>query len=374
MVVEKPRLRDAECDRVEFIDVTTDEISATLALMRAKYRNFQSHWLSGLCSTGDHRWRVNRSEIVLPHTAYAQELWGELVRCADPSAKMADEVTKDNAKALLSARTGLFDSFSEAPVRRVVSDSSDEVYPSPYLERGWLQRHPSIEALELSDLPYVLFENKRFLPSISGVYLVVDKLGKVGYVGESENLNSRWKNHDRSSWFGWFDGVRIYYLGCDREVKVGIEAALVLKFDPCYNRTPLINRACKFKAKCKPLSPEESVCTHVFFRWALTEAVESKGSSIEALSKSLCCDPERLFDRYIKPNAIRAVCATLGCKGGDVVVYRSRSHSTETSPPIPSRTPSFPLPEFPSEPTYPAIKFTKRSRPHPFEFRKVRRT
>ncbi|EAZ91118.1 GIY-YIG nuclease family protein [Crocosphaera chwakensis] len=50
---------------------------------------------------------------------------------------------------------------------------------------------------ELNLLPSVSFDNLDELPEYSGIYFVIDSSDRMIYIGQSENILNRWKNHHR---------------------------------------------------------------------------------------------------------------------------------------------------------------------------------
>lgn len=50
---------------------------------------------------------------------------------------------------------------------------------------------------ELNLLPSVSFDNLDELPEYSGIYFVIDSSDRIIYIGQSENILNRWKNHHR---------------------------------------------------------------------------------------------------------------------------------------------------------------------------------
>ncbi|WP_206603104.1 Arm DNA-binding domain-containing protein [Leptolyngbya ohadii] len=88
---------------------------------------------------------------------------------------------------------------------------------------------------DVSRLPSLSLADKEYLPTISGVYFLLNKYGEVLYIGQSTNICDRWKSH------GWSEdireGLRIAWLAIPaKDLLLVIETALIAAFRPPYNK------------------------------------------------------------------------------------------------------------------------------------------
>jgi excinuclease UvrABC nuclease subunit len=86
------------------------------------------------------------------------------------------------------------------------------------------------------------FKERHKLPSISGIYAVVDCHDNVWYVGQAVNLNLRWigRGHHRYTQLGRSNGRRqykIYWLPCSPEQLNQMERYYIDLFQPSMNGT-----------------------------------------------------------------------------------------------------------------------------------------
>lgn len=145
--------------------------------------------------------------------------------------------TKQDLLDALGAKT-TFPEFN--CVRMLRNNVGTYRYPGMYREKASKVPDDTIPENIVSILKYVYLEGVSRLPSVSGVYIVCDRRDRVGYVGEAEDLNKRWKTHERIGFFTLFKDVRVYYLPCFTYIKKEIEAKLVLMLDPLFNGTKVL--------------------------------------------------------------------------------------------------------------------------------------
>jgi DNA-binding Xre family transcriptional regulator len=92
------------------------------------------------------------------------------------------------------------------------------------------------ETINLSVLPYLSIEQRKDLPSVSGIYFAIDSLGNIQYIGRSFNIRQRWLSHHRTKELVAICGVKIIWLEIS-EVSLlpEIETALIEWFNPPLN-------------------------------------------------------------------------------------------------------------------------------------------
>lgn len=105
-----------------------------------------------------------------------------------------------------------------------------------------LQWRDEMRALILG-LPCVT--EARALPHCSGVYFLVDNRGEILYVGQSVDLNQRWKARRD---FGITTTQRVYYMVYDSMLWDinAMEGFMIFLFAPRYNRN--VNNPVKFNS------------------------------------------------------------------------------------------------------------------------------
>jgi len=83
-----------------------------------------------------------------------------------------------------------------------------------------------------------LWADSNKLPSISGIYFVLDAFETVRYVGLSKNLKLRMASHRKAETFQLLGEARIAYLAVsDISSLPAMEIALIKRFSPNLNRT-----------------------------------------------------------------------------------------------------------------------------------------
>jgi len=92
--------------------------------------------------------------------------------------------------------------------------------------------------LDLSALPSILLTERRKLPNRPGVYLAINSLGIVQYVGQSISLKQRWSGHNRLDELTVLQDIQISWIECDTALLPDIEAALLDYFKPPLNNKP----------------------------------------------------------------------------------------------------------------------------------------
>lgn len=86
------------------------------------------------------------------------------------------------------------------------------------------------------DLPYVSLSFRQALPTISSIYFVIQNGIEIIYIGQSENLKNRWKNHDKLPAIRKLGGDnRIAWLKTDKASLAEIEAEFISRYKPSLN-------------------------------------------------------------------------------------------------------------------------------------------
>ncbi|MCC5612198.1 GIY-YIG nuclease family protein [Nostoc sp. CHAB 5834] len=58
-------------------------------------------------------------------------------------------------------------------------------------------------------LPSILLEQRKQLPECTAIYFAIDVNDKIQYIGKSNNLRNRWKNHHREKLLGSIGKIRL---------------------------------------------------------------------------------------------------------------------------------------------------------------------
>lgn len=92
----------------------------------------------------------------------------------------------------------------------------------------------NINLLELPSLPLECYKT---LPKCAAVYMVLSSENKVLYIGQSVNIQNRWRSHHRRKRLIKIPGLRIAWLQVsDFSLLESIELALIQFFTPKLNR------------------------------------------------------------------------------------------------------------------------------------------
>ncbi|MBR8835188.1 MAG: AAA family ATPase [Stigonema ocellatum SAG 48.90 = DSM 106950] len=106
--------------------------------------------------------------------------------------------------------------------------------------------------IELSELPSVSLNARQYLPACSAIYMVIDSLNQVLYVGKASNLQIRWQRHHRLEQLNDIDKkmfVRIAWLVCEQNQLDKLEVDFIAKYSPLLNNTPVTKEKEKWKSE-----------------------------------------------------------------------------------------------------------------------------
>lgn len=84
------------------------------------------------------------------------------------------------------------------------------------------------------DFPSVTLDSIRFLPSMPGIYFALSDQ-KVLYIGQSTNIQERWKKHHKYNELKSWKGVRIHFIPSDGRPLLDQEAEWISAFSPPLN-------------------------------------------------------------------------------------------------------------------------------------------
>ncbi|QUS60827.1 GIY-YIG nuclease family protein [Synechocystis sp. PCC 7338] len=95
-------------------------------------------------------------------------------------------------------------------------------------------------SFSIENLPSVNFTKLSNLPSCAGIYFVLDSNFIIHYIGKSENINKRWKNHHRKDQIGEINArypVKVFWLTCNIDDLGTAEKYFIDHYKPLLNDT-----------------------------------------------------------------------------------------------------------------------------------------
>lgn len=110
-----------------------------------------------------------------------------------------------------------------------------------------------LNSFQLDKLPYVDFFKKDQLPETAGIYFVVDKNGKVWYIGKAKNLKDRWVRHHRYDQIEKINkksNIKLLWYSCENNENnlTQLENYFIDAYHPALNQT---------KVEAKSFTPAE---------------------------------------------------------------------------------------------------------------------
>jgi hypothetical protein len=132
------------------------------------------------------------------------------------------------------------------------------------------------ELLNLSALPQVSIYNKKLLPNIPAVYVVLDHNESVLYVGKAKNLKTRWSAHHRFDLCVKNNAQRIAWLECEESEMAKLEQTVMLSARPLLNGVPTLARKADTKDCFRFNTGEDS-------KWHLSGVSASEALALTAL-------------------------------------------------------------------------------------------
>ena len=126
----------------------------------------------------------------------------------------------------------------------------------------------------ISTLPSLAFEHRYDLPPIPAMYFVLSEQREIVYIGETENLNARWKSHHRARQMA-SGGYRIHWREMtDPAARTIAERGAIAYFRPTWNRTEVpvsemkrVEAYINDVARYMEIDPRELVCK-ILMDWA----------------------------------------------------------------------------------------------------------
>lgn len=97
----------------------------------------------------------------------------------------------------------------------------------------------TIEIAKISLLPSLAFEHRGDLPPIPALYFALNEQRMIVYIGETENLRSRWRSHHRARQMAQ-GNYRIHWIEMpDADARSSAEREAIAYFRPLWNRTEI---------------------------------------------------------------------------------------------------------------------------------------
>ena len=93
----------------------------------------------------------------------------------------------------------------------------------------------ALDDINIAELPSIALDDRSQLPKVCGIYFVVRKKA-VLYIGQSLNINDRWKNHHILKSASKLDNVSIAYWQVPAGHLDNAERILIDEYQPTFNR------------------------------------------------------------------------------------------------------------------------------------------
>lgn len=170
------------------------------------------------------------------------------------------------------------------------------------------------ESLDIASLPSLPLSDRRRLPDVSAVYLVLEE-EIVIYVGQSRSLLNRWLSHDKLKKFkSRVTPLRVAWLECSEITLLHeIETALIAWFEPELNQ---ISAGKKIKRERIPSGALRHKVGELIKARKLTYSKFARASGIGMqTAKQLYEDPCYL----LKPVTLEKCCIFFNVKPGDIL-------------------------------------------------------
>ena len=140
----------------------------------------------------------------------------------------------------------------------------------------------TIVTAEISTLPSLAFEHRQDLPPIPALYFALNNQREIVYIGETENLRTRFKSHHRARQMG-VGGYRIHWMEMsDADRRASAERQAIAYFRPLWNRTEVpvadTKRVLAYindVARYMEIDPRELVCK-ILMEWAYSRQFEGR--------------------------------------------------------------------------------------------------
>lgn len=138
----------------------------------------------------------------------------------------------------------------------------------------------TLSTVQVSYLPSLAFEDRHDLPECPALYFVLNSKRDVMYIGQTGNLNGRWKGHHRALQMQ-NSNCRIHWYRVDNESKrVDIENRAIDYFRPPWNNTtvPVADRRrvdayIRDAAAYMEIEPDDLVC-QILMEWAYNRSLK----------------------------------------------------------------------------------------------------
>ena len=136
----------------------------------------------------------------------------------------------------------------------------------------------TIITAQISTLPSLAFEYRQDLPPIPALYFALNSQREIVYIGETENLRTRWKSHHRARQMS-AGGYRIHWMEmADADQRQSSERRAIAYFRPQWNHTEIpvadmkrVEAYINDVARYMEIDPKELVC-RILMEWAYSRS------------------------------------------------------------------------------------------------------
>lgn len=90
------------------------------------------------------------------------------------------------------------------------------------------------EEIDPSSLPFVTLQTLAYLPPMPGIYFVTAN-DHIIYIGQSQNILERWRNHHKYTEVSRYEKVKIHFMASDGRLLTDQETEYVNFFEPRLN-------------------------------------------------------------------------------------------------------------------------------------------
>jgi len=162
------------------------------------------------------------------------------------------------------------------------------------------------EKIDFTLLPCVDLSDRNTMPKAAGIYFAIDSLGVIQYIGQTKNLNQRWRNdtHHKLVQLEGLGEITISYMLLDESLLEEVESALINWFQPVLNGVGM---------PVPLLDGMDMICR-------LPQLMEARGINQKQLAAATGLSPTTVsklyrnqLDRFDK-NTLLAICKYFECR------------------------------------------------------------
>jgi predicted GIY-YIG superfamily endonuclease len=144
-------------------------------------------------------------------------------------------------------------------------------------------------------LPSISLQKRSQLPNCKAIYFAIDVNDKIQYIGQTVNLNHRWKDHHRVKLLESIGEIRLAWLELsDKSLLIEIESALIAWFTPPLNRLITVRHLKGTPRKAKNRSKA------YLFNLSWYHITPANNAYLDTLSEALGDSRQTLITQYVQ--------------------------------------------------------------------------